>query len=72
VHGLLGFGGVQAMLPTDAEIKSQSSLLNGTNVAGRPPPAPVGLPHHLRFQQQQQQQLQQQLQQRGVRLMCSF
>jgi len=60
---LVGFGGVPAMLPSDAEMKSQSSLLNGTSVAGRPPPAPVGLPHHLRFQQQQ---LQQQLQQRAV------
>jgi len=59
VHVLAGFGGVPSMLPTDADIKSQSSLLNGTSVTGRPPPAPLGLTHQLRFQQQLQQQLQQ-------------
>jgi len=51
------------VLPSDAEMKSQSSLLNGSNVMSRPPPAPIGLPQQLRLQQHQ---LQQQLQQRGV------
>jgi len=73
-HVPVGYGSVPAMLASDAEIKSQSSLLND----GRPaPPAPVSLPQQLRFQQQlQQQQLQQQLQQRGVGLslwfLCTF
>jgi len=62
---LVGFGGVPTMLPSETDMTSQTSLLNGTNVAGRPLPAPVGLPHHLHFQQQQQQ-MQQQLHQRAV------
>jgi len=60
LRGPAGFGGVPAMLPSDAEMKSQSLLLNGSS---RPPPAPVGLPPHLHFQQQQ---IQQQLHQRVV------
>jgi len=58
----IGFGGVPAMLPSDAEMKSQSSVLNGSGVVNRPPPAPIGLPQQLRLQQQQM------LQQRGVSL----
>jgi len=49
------------MLPTDAEMKAQSSLLNGSSVVSRPPLAPIGLPEQLRLQQQQQQ-----MQQQGV------
>jgi len=57
----VGFGGLAAMLPTDAEMKAQSSLLNGSSVVSRPPLAPIGLPEQLRLQQQQQQ-----MQQQGV------
>jgi len=63
---LAGFGGVPAMLPNDPEMKSQSSLLNGSSIVNRPPSAQIALPEQLRLQQQQQQQLQQQIQQRGV------
>jgi len=58
---LVGFSGV---LPSDGEMKPHSSsLLNGSSVVGRPPPAPVSLPHQYAYQQQIQQ-----LHQRGVSL----
>ena len=63
LYVLIGFGGVPAVLPSDAEMKNQSSLLNGSGVMNRRPPAPIGLPEQLRLQQQQ---LHQQMQQRGV------
>jgi len=61
---LTGFGAMPVVLPGDTDIKPQSSVLNGSGVVSRPPPAPISLPQQLRLQQQQQ--MQQQLQQRGV------
>ena len=65
LYVLTGFCGVPvpAMLPSDAEMKCQSSVLNGSGIVSRPLPAPIGLPEQLRLHQQQ---MQQQMQQRGV------